>query len=319
VHDSDILLTGIRPQSRKAIGIDFDTVSAVNDRLVYVSLTGFGETGSGLNKPGLDTVAQARSGLFDLIGIELGKPVRIQAMLADMIAGTLAAIGALAGIADRQRTGKGQYVRTSLLEASVSLGALNLHHAHSRVNADGSTPRMRTAGFLLEAADGLPFALHVPPQPERFWYSLVAALDAPELLRDARFATKEDRDRNYEQLHAIVSGLAQKHGRAGWQEIMDAHNIPCGPINLVKDVLDDPLVNEVGLVTTFDDPWGKPLRGVRPGVTFPDRTEVVTRRPPLLGEDTREVLTGLGFSEAEFDEFESAGAFGAASVDGADG
>ncbi|MBM3504947.1 MAG: CoA transferase [Alphaproteobacteria bacterium] len=306
VRESDVIVTSMRPQTRDRLGLTYDQIAPVNPRLVYCSITGYGETALATDRPAFDTTAQALSGLLSLITSNFDQPMAIKALLADMLAGHYAAHGIVCALLARERTGRGQEIRTSLLEASIAFADSAFYHVllAQSLGLPKKQQEMRTAGFLFVAGDGLPFAVHVPPSPEKNWISYTDAMGMPELREDPRFKLKLPRDENYPALHAEISRQVKKHPRTYWLDRLIAHDVPCAPIYGMGEVFHDPLVESLGMLHTVRDPWGQDRQVVGAGLRLSDSTVERPSRAPLMGEHTREILAALKYSSAEVDALE---------------
>ena len=311
---TDVILISIRPGARQKLGIAYDQVAAVNPRVVYCSLTGYGETEAAIDKPAFDTTAQGRSGLLRVIVPDVeDKPVRIKAMLSDQLAGMYACYGILGALLARERTGKGQEIKTSLLQASIAFLTSNFCHSFE-AQKSGLTTRLsfRTAGFVFVAADGLVFAIHIPPSPESVWEAFIDAIGMSRLREDNRFRTKADREANYEVLHEVISAHIKQAPRSHWIAQLERSDVPCVPVYELREVFNDPVVASLGLLKEVLDPWKEPSYTVGSGVTLSGTPMVEPDRAPLAGEHNRPILKWLGFGPDQIDEFEHSGVIGAA-------
>jgi crotonobetainyl-CoA:carnitine CoA-transferase CaiB-like acyl-CoA transferase len=300
---ADVLITSIRPRSRDKLRISYGQLSSRFPRLVYCSLTGLGEKGDALDRPAFDTTAQALSGLLSLITNEFDRPVRVRALLSDQLAGLYACQGILAALLARGRTGRGQYVSTSLLQASIAFCASNFAAQFNASRKGRVSGSMRTAGFLLVCGDGLPLALHVPPSPPKTWLSVTAALGLEQLREDPRFRDKGGREENYEELHGIVAGVLKANTRDYWLERLTAYDVPCAPVYSLGEVFNDPIVRGLGMLAQTTAPSGEQESVVGSGVELSDTPAEVRFRAPLLGEQTDALLRELGYSEGEIADY----------------
>ncbi len=296
---SDALVTSIRPRSRLKLGIGYEQLRERFPRLVYCSLSGLGEQGRTLDRPAFDTTAQALSGLLSLITTDFDKPVRIRSLLSDQLAGLYACYGVLGALIARERTGRGQYVSTSLLQASIAFSGSNFAAQFNAERAGRPSASLRTAGFLFICGDDLPMAIHVPPSPPKTWFSVTAALEQEQLREDPRFQDKDGREKNYEQLHAVLAEHVKTQSRDYWLARLDEHDVPCAPVNMLGDVFHDPLVQELGMLAHIQNPFGQDEAMVGSGVNLSETPAGVRAPAPLLGDDTDALLRELGYSEPE--------------------
>jgi crotonobetainyl-CoA:carnitine CoA-transferase CaiB-like acyl-CoA transferase len=309
VRESDVLVTSMRPQTRDRLGLSYNQISQLNPKLVYCSVTGYGETALATDRPAFDTTAQALSGLLSMITTNYDQPMAIKALLSDLLAGHYACHGIMSALLARVTTGRGQEVKTSLLEASIAFADSAFYHVllAQALGLPKKQQEMRTAGFLFIASDGLPFAVHVPPSPEKNWISYTDAMGMPELRDDPRFKEKLPRDENYPALHAELSRQVKSQPRDFWLKRLIKQDVPCAPIYGLTEVFDDPLVASLGMLHTVRDPWGKDRKVVGTGVRMSESTVATPSRAPLMGENTREILAELKFAPDEISRFESQG------------
>lgn len=290
VATADALITSVRPRSRSGLGLSPTRLMADNPRLIYLSLTGQGERAEVSDLPAFDTTIQAQSGLLNLIGVQPGRPMAVRILLADQLAAVYGALGVVAALVRRSVTGRGGLVRTSMLEATIAFATLN--HSLNLASRDrGRSTHLRSAGYLLVAADGLAFAVHVPPSPDDNWRRFVQAVGVAEL-NDDRFATKELREANHARIHELVDRHARTATRAVWLERLARADIAAAPINQLHEVFADPIVAGLNMQSVIDGPNGEPLPTIRPAVSFGDERFDV-RRAPLAGEHSDEVLGEL--------------------------
>ena len=310
IRRSDIFLTSLRPKSRGSIGLDYPTLSAINPRLIYCSITGYGERGPAIDVPAFDTVAQARSGLLSLLLGDFDQEVRISAFLSDISAGIYACCGVLAALQARHRTGVGQEVRTSLLQATMGMETFNFFTMFAAKAAGQSFASIRPAGYFLRGSDGVRFAAHVPPSPPALWKNFIDALDMVWLDDDARFCTTGVRAENYSKLHQIIAEHVAKMPGKHWMDRMAAHNVACAPILKLDQVFDDPIVRGLGMLHTVTDPWGEQVETVGSGIELLGTPIVPPRRAPLIGEHNNEILQWLGFTADSIDTMTKGGVLG---------
>ena len=307
----DVILLSIRPKSRPGLGLDYESLRAINPRLIYCSITGYGESPEARDRPAFDTTAQALSGLLSLVLGSFDREVTIRAFLSDILAGVYACNGVLAAIVARTETGEGQEVRTSLLEASLAFEVFNFFTLFAAQAANREHTSVRPAGYLLRGSDGKPFAVHVPPSPEHIWHNFITALGLPWLDEDQRFKSKAARAANYPELHRIVADHVHTAPRAHWTAKLAEREVACAPIYALDEVFDDPLVQGLGMLHTFIDPWGKEQKTVGSGVKLSGFPPMDPRRAPLLGEHNRSVLSELGLPGDEIERLERIGVIGA--------
>jgi crotonobetainyl-CoA:carnitine CoA-transferase CaiB-like acyl-CoA transferase len=288
----DVLVCNLRPSAAGRLGLDYESLAPRSPRLVHCSITGFGELGPSAERPGYDTVGQALGGLLSLV-TDPAAPEVPGISLADHLAGAFACQGVLAALLARERTGRGQKVETSLLQATVSF----VQEAAARALAAGS-PRDRRSrpasaqAYAFTAGDGLPFVVHLS-SPEKFWVGLTEAVGRPGLRDDPRFATRRARVVGYEELRSLLAGILAGDTRAAWLERLSQHDVPSAPIRTVDEVLVDPDVRAFGFPVELEHPRGGRVRLTGSPVGLSDTPPSYRLAPPLLGEHTAEVLAEL--------------------------
>ncbi len=292
IATADILLENYRPGVAERLGFGYDQVRRLNPRLIYCAISGFGSSGPYRDRPGYDTVGQALSGLLSLL-TDLDHPQPMGISLSDHLTGIFACYGILAALCARQRTGEGQRVETSLLQATVAFLGENA----ARYFASGQVPnreyRTRLAQvYAFRAGDGLPFVIHLS-SPPKFWKRLVEAIGRADLSEDPRFRTRADRIERYAELVSVLAGVFRGASRAVWLDRLGRHDVPSAPVHTLEEAFADPQVRHLGMQVGLDHPRMGHIRLVGPGVTL-EKTPISMRlAPPVLGEHTEEVLRSI--------------------------
>jgi crotonobetainyl-CoA:carnitine CoA-transferase CaiB-like acyl-CoA transferase len=292
LRTADVLIENFRTGTMERLGLDYDDVARDNPRLVWCSITGFGSSGPYASRPGYDTVGQSLSGLLSLL-TDLDSPRPMGISLSDHLAGITACNGILGALIARGRTGKGQRVDTSLLEATVSFCGENA----ARFFENGKVPNRATRThqaqvYAFVAADGKPFVIHLST-PTKFWRALAAVVGKPDWVADPRFATKETRGRHYDVLRGELAAIFRTDIRTTWLTKLQAADVPAAPLNTLDEVFADPQVIHLGL--RQDVPHkrvgtvGLVRNGVRMSATAPD----IRSAAPELGEHTDEILAQI--------------------------
>jgi formyl-CoA transferase len=299
VARADVLVENFRPDVKTRLGIDYAALSAINPRLVYGSISGFGQTGPYADRPGYDQIAQGLGGLMSITGLPGQGPVRVGIPVADLTAGLYLAQGILVALYERETSGRGQWVHTSLLQAMVTM----LDFQAARWLIDGEIPPQagndHPTGIptgVFTTADG---HINIAASGQTMYQRLCTAIGAPGLIGDPRFTTMADRSKNRKAMNAELDRVLAKKPSAEWIEILNAAGVPSGPILNVKEVFDDPQVRHLGLA----QPVGHPERGEIRVQGLPatlSRTPGAIRRPaPGHGEHTDEILGELGYTAEE--------------------
>jgi formyl-CoA transferase/CoA:oxalate CoA-transferase len=296
---ADVLIENFRPGSLARLGFGYDEVHALNARLVYCSISGYGRTGPRRHLPGYDPIVQAESGFMDITGTPDGPPVRTGIATADYLAALYAFGGILLALRDRDRTGCGQHVDIGLYDAVFS----TLSMPAGILQATGVTPRRMgnqhpaIAPYeTLQARDG---SLMIAAGNQRLWKQLCEAIGLPHLVADDRFRTNADRVRNRTELKALLEAALSAFTVVELPERLQAAGVPCGRVRTIAEALADPQVEARQMLLDFGDPALAGLRVVGNPIKLSDHPQQAVRRPPRLGEHTREILEELGYTEAE--------------------
>ena len=296
---ADVVVENFRPEVKHRLGIGHDVLSARNPRLVYASISGFGQEGPYANRPGVDQIAQGLSGLMSVTGPPGSGPWRVGIAVSDTAAGTFLTQGVLAALLVRERTGRGQWVHTSLLEAAINF----MDFQAVRWLTDGDVPPQEGNNHPTVVPMGM-FATsdgHVNVAPMGRWEAFVNALGAPELVDDPRFADQRIRTANRRELDEIIEQRLATATTAEWVERLNAAGCPCGPVLAVDETFGDPQVEHLNVYSMVPDPEGGELAVLRLPLTFSDTPAAVGAGPVNPGHHTREILAELGYDDAEID------------------
>jgi crotonobetainyl-CoA:carnitine CoA-transferase CaiB-like acyl-CoA transferase len=305
---SDVLVENFRPGVAKRLGLDYETLKAVNPRLVYCSISAWGQTGPYAQRSALDIAVQAMSGVMSLTGEPGGPPTRMGLPMADLCGALYAVIGVLSAIHERERTGHGQFIDLSMLDGMVGM----LMYAATRVFMTGEdSPKIGTGHLgvvpygAFATSDG---HLVIANIGEMFWPKICAAIGRPELATDPRYDTNPKRVARRDEVNALLEEALATRTVAEWDAILETFDVPHAPILEVSEVLANPQVLARGMVTEYEHPrlgrfpsLGRPIR-------FPDHQGVPLKAPPLLGEDDERVLRDLlCYSAAKVEELRKQG------------
>jgi len=299
VKTADVFVQNYRPGAAARLGVDYDTLRAINPRLIYCSISGFGGTGPYASRGGYDLIAQGMSGIISVTGDEEGPPAKAGLPVSDLSAGLFGAYGVLCALEHRERTGEGQLVDTSLLEAALSLTVWESTEYWVTGRAPkplGSAHRLAAPYQALRASDGW---FTVGANNDKLFEAFCRAVDRPELATDVRFTGRRDRMRHREALVAEIERTTAKQTRAHWLGRLDAAAVPAGPINTYPEALADPHALARQMVVDLVHPGAGPIKALGVPVKLSDTPGAVDRPAPLLGQDNADVLTELGYSEAE--------------------
>lgn len=289
---ADVIIENFRTGAMERLGLGYADLKPENPRLIYCAITGFGDTGPYAKRPGYDTVGQATSGLLSLL-TDLDDPRPMGISLSDHLSGMVAAQGILAALVARGVTGKGQRIDTSLLEATLSFCGENAANFFENGKTPSRATRTHRAQvFAFVAGDGKPFVIHLS-SPQKFWEGLAGVVGKPEWLTDARFAAREARGRNYDQLHAELAAIFKTAPRADWIDKLLAADVPAAPLNDFADVFSDPQVAHLGMrVDVPHKALGK-VGLVRGGLRMSGTPPTIRSVSPELGEHTDEIIGAL--------------------------
>ncbi|MBA3055936.1 MAG: CoA transferase [Sphingomonadales bacterium] len=297
---SDVLIENYKVGDLKRYGLDYESLSKINPRLIYCSVTGFGQTGPYAPRPGYDNIFQAMSGIMSVTGAPAGEkgegPTKIGNSMSDMLAGLFAAVGICAALRDQTTEGKGRYIDVALLDSSfASLSHLiqwylSLNEIPPRRGAEGNGGM--PAG-LFRCADGKDLVITAGNDAQ--WLRLAEAIGVMHLTTEERFKTVANRSDNRRQLMPLLDDVLITRPLAHWLELLDKAGVPAGPVNNIADVLEDENAEIRGLTVTVPHPQFPELKTVASPIKFADMAEdAVPLPPPLLGEHTdlilREVL-----------------------------
>ena len=307
VRDADVVTENYRRGTLEKLGIGYDVLASVNPGLIYCAVSGYGRTGPYADKGGFDLIAQGFAGLMSITGEPGGPPVKTGNAVADMNAGILAAVGILAAYAHKQKTGKGQVVDTSLMEAALQQ---TYWHAASYF-ATGQSPGPTGSAHLLTApyqafatSDGW---INIGGANQANWERIADVLGHPEWRADPRFATNSARMANLDALTAAMSDVLAARTRADWLAAFDAAGVPAGPVQTIGEALTHPQTLARGMVVELAHPQAGATKALGCPLHFSATPTRITRPAPMLGEHTREVLAEHGYSEEEIEALETTG------------
>ena len=308
VETADVVVENFRPDVKTRLGIDYEAVRAINPRIVYASISGYGQDGPYRMRPGFDQIAQGMGGLMSITGLPGQGPVRAGIAVADMAAGLYCALGIMTALLEREVSGEGQWVQTSLLQAQIGL----LDFQATRWLMDGVVPPQAGNDHptvypmgVFPAADGL---INIAASGDDMWRKLCDELGLQRIVDDARFADGGRRSRNRAALYEIIAETTSASLAREWIERLNAIGVPCGPIYTIDQVFADPQVQALGIAQSVTHPRlgettlvGQPVELSR----TPGKIEAPT---PAHGAHTDDVLRDLGYDAQEIAGMRAAGA-----------
>ena len=307
VRSADVLVENYRPDVKERLGIDYDSLAAINPRIILASISGFGQDGPYRDRPGFDQIAQGMSGMMSVTGKPGEGPMRVGAAVIDVATGLYAALGVMTALHERERSGRGQWVQSSLLQSGLGL----MDFQAARFVVDGEVPRqvgndhptgMPTSAYA--TADG---HVNLGAGGEAMWVKLCEVIGRPALAGDPRFAKGPDRSRNRVDLNAILGEVFRTRTSADWIERLNAAGVPCGPIYTMDQVFDDPQVIHGRMATTVTHPTRGEIRVLAPTATLSRTPGRLERSLVATGEDTDDVLAELGFGPDEIAQMRADG------------
>jgi crotonobetainyl-CoA:carnitine CoA-transferase CaiB-like acyl-CoA transferase len=311
VADADVFVQNFRPGVIERMGLGEDEIRKIAPEIVYVSISGFGEKGPYAHKPVYDPLVQALSGLTSIQGgADQERPRLVRTILPDKLTGVTASQAITAALLSRERTGKGQHVRLSMLDSVIAF--LWSSDMGSQTFVGAEFPQQTAQSFIdliYETSDGY---ISVAVQSDKQWEGLTRALETPEWLKDSRFGSPALRQQNIDDRLALTQSVLRNRTSGEWLARLEAQDVPCVPVLTRNDMISHPQIVESGIVVESDHPQAGRLRQARPAARF-SRTATEQRNAgPLLGEHNDEVLAGLGFAVSEIDALREEGVLGAA-------
>ena len=297
VAKADVLVENFRPDVKHRLGIDYETLRAINKRLVYASISGFGQDGPYGKRPGFDQIAQGMGGLMSITGLPGQGPVRVGIPVADLTAGIFLAQGILVALLERETSGEGQWVRTSLLEAQIFM----LDFQASRWLLDKDVPKQAGNNHptsiptgVFKASDGY---INIAAAGQVIWERFCRAVCAPELIADPAYAKAADRSKNRDALNTTIAEIVATRSSKDWVDRFNEAGVPSGPIYAMDEVFADPQVRHLGMTQPLDTPSRGRVEFVRQPMTLSRTPSSFRSAPPAMGEHTDEILREFGYTE----------------------
>jgi crotonobetainyl-CoA:carnitine CoA-transferase CaiB-like acyl-CoA transferase len=299
VEKADVVVENYRPDVKAKLGVDYESVRKVNPRIVYGSISGFGQDGPYQKRPGFDQIAQGMGGLMSITGAPGEGPMRVGIPVADLTAGMFCAMGILTALLEREVSGEGQWVQTSLLQAQIFMldfqAARWLMDKEIAKQAGNDHPTSIPTG-VFKTSDGY---INIATTGGRIWERFAQTVGAPEFLTNPDYATAPGRSKNRKALNAAISKLTETKSTETWVDEFNAAGVPCGPIYSIDQVFADEQVEHLGMAQDVPNEENRHIRLVGQPVTLSRTPSRMVARPPDFGEQTEEVLAEFGFANDE--------------------
>lgn len=302
VKSADVFVINVRPGVEAKLGLDVEALHALNPRLIYCSITGFGADGPYAGRAAYDNVGQALSGLLSRFH-DSDDPRVAGPAISDAATGVFACVGVLGALFERERTGRGRTVEVSMLEATLALAIEPL--AHTLVTGEDQPFFQRGAmsqAYILKCKDGHRIALQMS-SPDKFWEGLAAVIERPDLLQ--RYPDRKTRVASYEAIGRELAEIFATRSRDEWLERLARHDVPFAPERRLSELPDDPQVRHLGLFHDLEHPSAGTVRSVKRAIRYDGSRDIDHRPPPTLGEHSREVLREAGFDDARIAALEA--------------
>ena len=309
IAKADVVIENYRPGTMEKLGLPYTSLQASNPGLVYCKITGFGITGPYANRAGYDLISQGMSGLMGLTGEGPGRPpVKVGVPVGDVTAGILAATGVLAAYIERLRTGIGQYVDTSLLEASIVHTYWPAAMAFATGQSAGPMGSAHPVAAPYQAFRTQDGWINIGAISQATWMGVAKVLGAPTLLTDPRFASNAARMTNLAELVESMSQILQTHPTDYWVLEFERAGVPAGPVKTMAQVLDDPQTRARDMVVQVDHPVAGPVDAIGCPIKFSHGNGMTRRAAPIYGQHTAEIMSELGYTAADIERLASSDA-----------
>jgi crotonobetainyl-CoA:carnitine CoA-transferase CaiB-like acyl-CoA transferase len=301
VGQADVLVENMRPPVKHRLGFDWQTVSAINPRIIMASISGFGQDGPYAERGGVDQIAQGLAGMMSVTGLPGQGPVRAGVAISDVTAGLQLAVGVLVALHERERSGRGRYVHTSLLESMI--GMLDFQAARWTVaretppQAGNHHPTLGPMG-MYPTRDG---QMNLAAPWGRLWKRFCDVIERSDLTCDPRFARPEDRAQNRDALNREITTALKARTTGEWVEILNAAGVPSGPVNDIAQTFADPQVRHLRIATPVTHPTVGPIEVVRNATNLEGVPGEIRRPAPESGEHSDEILRQFGLDDTEIE------------------
>ena len=305
VETSDVVVENFRPDVKDRLGLDYETLKKRNPKIILASISGFGQDGPYAKRPGFDQIAQGMGGLMSITGAPGEGPMRVGIPVADLTAGLFCAMGIQTALIEREKSGLGQWVNTSLLQAQIFMLDFQAARWLSEKNVAGQAGNNHPTSVptgVFKTTDG---SINLAVAGETIWKRFVEAIDKKEWLDKDEFKGAKERLENRDYLNDLIEEVTVKKSSNEWVEKLEKVGVPCGPINSIDKVFDDPQVKHLGIAQSIETiPFGKTELVGQP-FNLSRSPSSLKQRPPEKGEHNKDVLSDLGFTDIELNDFQS--------------
>jgi crotonobetainyl-CoA:carnitine CoA-transferase CaiB-like acyl-CoA transferase len=305
-EDCDVLVENFRPGVMERLGLGYDRIKEVRPDIIYASLSAFGDLGPYRDKPGFELIVQSLVGLVSVTSDPNGRPAKVQPQLVDICGGMFLAIGILGALVHRRRTGRGQRVKTSLMEGLFALmtNLIYMHLFGAKVPYGfGTRNPMMFPSQAFRTRDGFFSAVVVPDH----WGRLCRALGKAEWIDHPKYSDPVYRVEHYDEMEAMVEAVTTTKTTSQWLEIFETHDVACGRINSVEEMFEDPQIKALGLIRTLIHPKAGAIPVQVPPWQMSETPPQVSLPPPTLGEHTGDILAQFGYSAEEIQTLKAEG------------
>ncbi|MDA0785771.1 MAG: CoA transferase [Proteobacteria bacterium] len=307
VAEADVVVENYRPDVKNRLGIDYDSLAAINPRIILASISGFGQDGPYAKRPGFDQIAQGMGGLMSITGAPGEGPMRVGIPIADLTAGLFAAQGILLALLEREKSGQGQWLQTSLLEAQIFM--LDFQSARWLVDEDvpGQAGNNHPTSIPTGVFATLNGHINIAVAGQEIWGRFCRILGHEEWMTDPEFEDAPSRSANRDRLNGLIGAAIATKTSAQWVDEFNDAGVPCGPINDIAQVFDDPQVRHLGIAQPLTSPALGEMRFVRQPVSLSRTPSSFAVAPPEVGEHSAEILADLGYDPDEIAALVAAG------------